>query len=185
MITLDKEFISTCKKGDRIAQKALFEKLYAAMYRVCLRYIGKQADAEDCLMKGFMKCYQNIHTFEWKDDKSFFYWLKKIMVNESLMELRKQSNLSLVPHEELHYIADEADILQQISAEELYAMILQLPTGYRTVFNLFVVEGFTHADIAQMLNITESTSRTQLAKARKSLQIMLEKTQVSYGTFGR
>ncbi len=185
MIALEPAFIAKCKKGDRAAQKMLFEKLYAPMYRVCFRYIGKQADAEDCLMKGFMKCLQNIHQFESKDEKSFFYWLKKIMVNESLMELRKQSNLSLVPADDLHYLADDSDVLQQLSAEEIYNLILQLPTGYRTVFNLFVIEGFTHAEIAETLGVTESTSRTQLAKARKSLQLMLEKMNVSYGTFGR
>jgi len=185
MIALEKEFIKKCKNGERAAQKLLFEKLYAPMYRVCFRYIGKQADAEDCLMKAFMKCFQHINQFEWKDDKSFFYWIKKIMVNESLMTLRKQSNLSLVPQEDLLYLPDENNVLSDLSAEELYALILKLPTGYRTVFNMYVVEGFAHAEIAEMLNITESTSRTQLAKARKSLQLMLEKMNVSYGTFGR
>jgi RNA polymerase sigma-70 factor (ECF subfamily) len=107
------------------------------------------------------------------------------MVNESLMELRKISPLNIVPPEELHYLTEDSDILQQLSAEEIYTLILQLPTGYRTVFNMFVVEGFTHAEIAAALGISESTSRTQLAKARKSLQLMLEKTNMSYGTFGR
>ncbi|RYD70042.1 MAG: sigma-70 family RNA polymerase sigma factor [Sphingobacteriales bacterium] len=185
MIALEPAFIAKCKKGDRAAQKQLFEKLYAPMYRVCFRYIGKQADAEDCLMKGFMKCFQNIDSFEQKDENGFYYWVKKIMVNESLMELRKQSTLSLVPTEELHYLSEESDVLNTLSAEEIYNLILQLPTGYRTVFNLFVVEGLTHAEIAESLNITESTSRTQLAKARKNLQLMLEKMNMSYGTFGR
>ena len=183
MIAFDKDFINKCKKADRAAQKMLFEKLYAPMYRVCYRYLGKQAEAEDCLMKAFMKAFQKIETFEYKDENSFYYWIKKVMVNEALMELRKHSNLSLVPLESLHEVADDADVLQYLSSEELYGLILKLPTGYRTVLNLNVIEGHTHAEIAAMLNITESTSRTQLAKARKSLKLMLEQMNKSYGTY--
>jgi RNA polymerase sigma-70 factor (ECF subfamily) len=182
MIPFDKAFVKRCKKGDRAAQKQLFEKLYGPMYRVCFRYLSRQAEAEDCLMKGFMKAFQHLEKFEYKDEYSLYSWVKKVMVNESLMDLRKVSLLSLAPSETLPDSAVYDDILEQLAAEEIYTLITELPAGYRTVFNLFVIEGHTHLEIAEMLNINESTSRSQLVKARNMLKARIEKNNVVYET---
>ena len=154
------------------------------MYRVCLRYLASQAEAEDCLMRGMMKAFQKIDGFEYTGEYSFFAWLRSIVVNECLMEIRRKNYLMLVPEEYASDIHDGHDIISALSAEELFEMIANLPTGYRTVFNLYVIEGFAHSEIAEKLDITESTSRTQLAKARNSLKIMITQSEIRYGTNG-
>ena len=185
MIKINPDIIKKCKKGDSAAQKLVFEKLYAPMYRVCMSYLGIQADAEDCLMRGMMKAFQKLDGFDYKGEHSFYSWLRTIMVNESLMEIRKRNYLMLVPEEYANDTSDSTDIMSTLAAEEIFDMILELPLGYRTVFNLYVIEGFAHAEIAEKLQITESTSRTQLAKARAVLQKMVLKTQLHYGTDAR
>lgn len=184
MIPFDKDFVNRCRNAEKAAQKKLFEKLYAPMYRVCFRYTGIQADAEDCLMRGFMKAFQSIEKFRYQDENSLYVWIRKIMVNESLMELRRKTNLLMVPEEEARDIGDEPGIIEKLSAEELYSAVTALPAGYRTVFNLFVIEGYEHSEIAAMLGITDSTSRTQLAKARARLKQVIEKIYSSDGTNG-
>ncbi|MFC5271361.1 RNA polymerase sigma factor [Adhaeribacter terreus] len=183
MIPFSKEFTGQCKKEDQKAQKALFEKLYAPMYRVCFRYIGRQAEAEDCLMKAFMKIFQKLENFEWQGEQSLFFWIRKIMVNEALMELRRNNLLLLVQSENLPEEAEETNAIDQLSAEELFSLITKLPDGYRTVFNLYVVEGYSHQEIAQMLSISESTSKSQLLKARTRLKAMVEKMNNVYGSY--
>ncbi|MGZ4059709.1 MAG: RNA polymerase sigma factor, partial [Bacteroidia bacterium] len=154
------------------------------MFRTCMRYINREADAEDCMMRGFMKMFQNLDRFSYENDHSLFNWVKKIMINESLMFLRQRNNFMLTIDQEIENISIDAEVIGRIDAEELYGLILELPTGYRTVFNLNVVEGYDHKDISEMLGITESTSRTQLAKARKKLKLMLEQNKSGYGKQG-
>ena len=178
-------FVKSCKKGDRKIQKTLFEELYAPMFRVCLRYLPQLSDAEDCVMRGFMRMFQRIEEFEFSGEHSLFMWVRKIMVNEALMELRKKNNFYLMAEETISEMPDQSDILQQLHAEELVAFITQLPTGYRTVLNLFVVEGYGHKEIAEMLGITESTSKTQYQKARLRLKKTIEQHGWrSYGKLG-
>ena len=179
------EFIEACRKGDSAKQKELFESLYAPMFRVCHRYAGQHADAEDCLMKGFMKVFQNIQKFRYENEKSLFVWIRKIMVNESLMFIRQKHNFLLSIEEQYADVSMDAEVISGMEAEELNLLILSLPTGYRTVFNLNVVEGFDHGEIAGMLGITESTSRTQLAKAKARLKSMLQQNSISNEKSGR
>jgi RNA polymerase sigma factor (sigma-70 family) len=183
MIPFSKEFTRSCKKEDQKAQKELFERLYAPMYRVCFRYLGRQAEAEDCLMKGFMKAFQKLDTFEWQGEHSLFAWVRKVMVNEALMELRRNNPLLLVQSEDLKEEAVEAGVIDQLSAEELFNLITSLPAGYRTVFNLYVVEGYSHQEIAKELGISESTSKSQLLKARNRLKLLVEKMNNVYGSY--
>jgi RNA polymerase sigma factor (sigma-70 family) len=180
----NEDFIKKCSKQDRKSQKQLFEQLYAPMYRVCLRYINQQADAEDCLMRGFMKVFQNLEKFRYEGEHSLFAWVQRIMINESLMFLRQRHNFVLSMEEKHNTVSLPEDVYHQLGAEDLYNIILQLPTGYRTVFNLNVVEGYNHSEIAEMLGVTESTSRTQLAKARNKLRILIEQTNLMYGQAG-
>lgn len=183
MIPFSKEFTARCRKEDQKAQKELFEKLYAPMYRVCFRYLGRQAEAEDCLMKAFMKVFRKLECFEWQGEHSLFVWTRKVMVNEALMELRRNNPLLLVQSEDLKEEPVEASIIDQLSAEELFGLITKLPDGYRTVFNLYVVEGYSHPEIAKELGISESTSKTQLLKARVRLKLMVEKMNNVYGSY--
>jgi RNA polymerase sigma factor (sigma-70 family) len=185
MILFNKEFVKRCIKADRKAQKELFEKLYAPMYRVCLRYLGSQAESEDCVMRGFMKGFQSLEKFDYQGDHSLFAWIRKIMVNEALMEIRRKTALMIVSQEECMHLPDQSDVIEQLSSEELYKLITQLPDGYRTVFNLYVIEGYSHTEIAEALGVTESTSRTQLAKARGKLKTMIEQINEWNGTNGR
>src|SRR5687768_11365591 len=183
MITFSQEFTNRCQKADQKAQKELFEKLYASMYRVCLRYVSRQLEAEDCVMRGFMKAFQKLATFEWQGEHSLFGWIRKIMVNEALMEIRRNNPLLIVQSEDLPEEAVEKNAIDQLSAEELFNLITELPAGYRTVFNLYVVEGFSHQEIAQTLNISESTSKSQLLKARTRLKILVQKMNEVYGNY--
>jgi RNA polymerase sigma factor (sigma-70 family) len=176
-------FIKECQSADRKAQKELFEQLYSPMFRICSRYVVQHPDAEDCMMRGFMKAFQNLERFRYEGEHSLFTWVRRIMVNESLMFLRQRHNFLLSLDEQLNAVSLPAEALQQIDAEELNHMILQLPTGYRTVFNLNAVEGYDHKTIAGLLGISESTSRTQLAKAKTKLKYMLEQTSISNEKF--
>ncbi|MBK6987441.1 MAG: sigma-70 family RNA polymerase sigma factor [Bacteroidetes bacterium] len=154
------------------------------MFRICMRYVSQHADAEDCLMLGFMKVFQNISKFNYTGDHSLFIWIRKIVVNESLMLIRQKQNLMFVVDDQSMDVPMQAEIINAIEAEELNYHIMKLPTGYRTVFNLNVIEGYDHKEIASLLNISEVTSRTQLAKAKSKLRVMISQTTKSYGEPG-
>ncbi|MFN7313005.1 MAG: RNA polymerase sigma factor [Bacteroidota bacterium] len=173
--------IKQLKQGDAKIQKWVFEGLYNKMFNVSLRYVSRMDEAEDCVMKGFLKAFQQIDSFQFEHNLSFYNWLKRIVVNESLMALRKQNNLSLAAIDEATEVTHESDILHQIEAKYLLEAITKLPVGYRTVFNLFVVEGYSHKEIAMQLGISENTSKTQLAKAKQKLQIIITQKQYGYG----
>ena len=177
-------FIKQCCQADRKAQKLLFDDLYAPMFRIVYRYINKQAEAEDCVMKGFMKLFQNLDKFRFKGEHSLFVWTRRIMVNEALMFLRQNHNFLLSLESDHHEITIQNEVLQKIEAEALNDLIMSLPTGYRTVFNLSVVEGYDHKQIAETLGISQSTSRTQLAKAKNKLRIMLQQKDLKNERFG-
>ena len=184
MTTFDENFVLQCKSGDKKAQKMLFERMYAPMFRVCMRYLSQHADAEDCLMLGFMKVFKNIELFQFNGETSLSVWIRKIMVNEALMFIRQKKNLMFVVEETTTDVPMEAEIINSMEAEELNYHIMRLPSGYRTVFNLNVIEGYDHKEIASLLNISEVTSRSQLAKAKRKLRIMISQTTSSYGEQG-
>lgn len=185
MIQFDEKFVSQCMAGDGKSQKQLFERMYPSMFRVCMRYLVQHADAEDCLMLGFMKVFQHLNKFQFTGEQSLYFWIRKIMVNEALMFIRKKQNLMFVVEENTIEVPLQAEIINQMDAEELNFLIMKLPNGYRTVFNLNVVEGYDHKEIASMLSISEVTSRTQLAKAKNKLREMIKQNTVDYGEAGR
>lgn len=185
MQPLDKAFIGKCASGNRVAQKAFFEQLFAPLFRICLRYTGHNEDAEDCTMKGFVKAFQSLPQLRYEDESSTYKWLRRIMVNECLMHLRKKKNLMLYTEDAAAAIALPSEVLLKIDAEELAALVMQLPTGYRTVFNLFAVDGYSHAEIGGLLGITENTSKSQFSKAKARLKILLQQSQpLTYGKLG-
>jgi RNA polymerase sigma-70 factor (ECF subfamily) len=131
-------------------------------------------------MNGFLKFFQTIDRFEYVNDAATFAWLKKLMVNGCLMELRMHSSFLQVAMDELPEVVQDEAVLHQLSAAEIFKLITKLPPGYRTVFNLFEVEGYTHKEIAAMLSISEGTSKSQLSKAKQMLQQLLHQQNSFY-----
>ena len=170
--------IEGCIAGKRRYQRKFYDLYAVPMYRICYRYLKNEFDTEDALSTGFTKVFENLHRHTFKSEKHLYNWLKKVMINESLMLLRSQIRFQSVEMSTDIGGFQSADALQQMDAEEVYALIQALPKGYRTIFNLYVIDGYSHAEIANELDITESTSRSQLTKARKLLQSQLKTLQV-------
>ncbi|MEM7036767.1 MAG: sigma-70 family RNA polymerase sigma factor [Bacteroidota bacterium] len=171
----EQKLIRLCKQRDPKAQKTLYERYQAGMFRLCYRYVRDQHEAEDVLCKAFLKVFQNIRKFEYRGKKSLEKWIARIMVNECLMFLRKQ-RFEFVSEEKAAQLPAANQTDSELEAEGLYAMIRALPIGYRTVFNLFAIEGFSHDEIAQKLGIAVGTSKSQLSKARAMLREMLQQS---------
>ena len=167
--------IDGCKRNDRISQKYVFDTWSDGMLMVCLRYVKSLPDAEEIMLNGFYSFFKSIDRFVYSGDNSIGGWLKKIMVNECLMFLRKKGTLKIT--EEKYAVESGADdgVMDKMSADEIFRMIIEMPVGYSTVFNLFVVEGYSHKEISGLLGITEGTSKSQLSKARAMLQKKLVK----------
>lgn len=174
----EKKLIQACIKEDKTAQKRLYELYAPKMYFVCLRYARHELEAQDMLQDGFIKVFDNLAQFRSKG--SFEGWIRRIMVNTSLNYCRKSSF-----KQEQIGIADYQDkvvsskAISNMSEQELLKLIQQMPDGYRLVFNLYVIEGYSHKEIGEMLNISESTSRSQLAKSRKWMQNLLTEQKIS------
>ena len=166
--------IEKCVKNDEKAQASIYEKYASTMMAICMRYIREQSEAEDIMIQGFMKAFKKIDQF--KFEGSFEGWLRRIMVNESLTYLRKHKNMYLeVDIEKADMEPDFSTLSHQLEADDLLKMVQELPMGYRTVFNLYAIEGFSHKEIGEQLGITTSTSKSQLNRARNMLQNMLIK----------
>ena len=162
--------IEGCKRQDRICQKYVFDRWSEGMLLLCMRYVKHLPDAEELMLNGFYSFFDTIDRFVYNSDAGITAWLKKIMVNQCLMFLRKKGALQMAPEEHAAEIAGEDSFEAMMNAAELYKLILALPAGYSTVFNLYVVEGYTHKEIAGMMGINEGTSKSQLSKARLMLQ---------------
>ncbi|KAA9353825.1 MULTISPECIES: RNA polymerase sigma factor [Larkinella] len=171
------QLITALQRADSRAQKALFERYSSKMLTICVRYVSNRYEAEEILMDGFMRVFEKIG--QYKSEGSFEGWIRRIMVNESLMYLRK--NKQWRAEIALEDAAPEADTTfadQDLMAEDLMNLLEQLPAGYKTVFNLYAIEGYSHAEIAESLGITESTSKSQLHRARALLQRLLTQLDV-------
>ena len=166
----EQHIIALCRQNDRSAQKKLYEALAPKMFAVCLRYMSDRESAQDVLQEGFLTLFSKLDTYS--GEGSFEGWARKIFVNTALMTLRKSD--ALKQSEELDSARDVSSgspsALQDITYKELMRLISALPTGFRTVFNMFVIEGYTHKEISEELGITEATSRSQLQRARVMLQ---------------
>jgi RNA polymerase sigma-70 factor (ECF subfamily) len=142
------------------------------MARLCIRYLKDEAEARDTVTEGFLKVFASLHSFEGRHPGSLEAWIRKIMVNECLMKLRSRRGLVFIGLEQ-EEIPQAANVEEKISAEEIFRLVSLLPDGYRTVFNLFVVEGFSHREISEMTGISESASRSQLTHARNKIKQLL------------
>ena len=165
--------ITACSNGDDKAFKKIYDRHSGTMYSICLRYMTNEDEAKDALQEGFIKVFKNISKYTFLG--SFEGWLKRIFINTSIEQIRKRK---------MHLDVDEININQvrltesiktgSLDAEKMMALVQQLPAGYRTVFNMFVVDGFSHREISEHLGINENTSKSQLFKARKQLQVWLK-----------
>ncbi|MDH5366009.1 MAG: sigma-70 family RNA polymerase sigma factor [Cyclobacteriaceae bacterium] len=170
------ELIAKCRKGDSKAQASIYKKYSSRMLATCMRYIKERNEAEDTLIQGFMKAFSKIDQF--KKEGSFDGWLRRIMVNESLTYLRRNKSMYLeVDIEKADKEPDYNTLSTRLEAEDLMKMIEDLPVGYRTIFNLYAIEGYSHKEICEQLGITINTSKSQLSRARKMLQSMLLKSE--------
>jgi len=161
--------IIRCKKGDPKAQKSLYDKYSPLFYGMCLRYMKNRTEAEDLLVESFYTIFSKIN--QYKGTGSFEGWMKRIVVNSCLMQIRKKNNLNLhVDIEKAYYLKEEANAITDINYAELLKMMEDLPTGYRTVFNLYVIEGYKHREIANIMGISINTSKSQLILAKKKMQ---------------
>ena len=166
----EQQMITLCKKGDRAAQKALFDSLSSKMFPLCIRYMGGREAAEDVLQEGFIALFSKLDSYS--GEGSFEGWARKVFVNTALMTLRKNDVMKQSEDIESARSMSGSDVsaLQSISYKELMGMVAELPPGFRTVLNLFIIEGYSHKEISTMLGISEATSRSQLQRARVMLQ---------------
>jgi RNA polymerase sigma factor (sigma-70 family) len=176
------DLVKRCKQNDRRAQEQLYALYADRLYRLAYRYIKSDEEAEDVLMTAFTKIFNGIGNFIYQGEGCTEGWMRKIVVNESLMWLRRSHNFNLTESLEASLPEPDLNAFSEQEAEDIYYFITQLPTGYRTVFNLSVIEGFNHAEIAGMLQISENTSRSQLFKAKTMLKKMLIQEGYHYGT---
>lgn len=175
----ERDLIKACVRKERWAQKLLYEEYYSKLMGVCLRYANNEHDALDILHEGFIKIYRNIHKYQ--PGTSLIAWMRRIVVNTSIDYCRKNIRRRTENIEEAFDIsAAEADAISQCTEKEILEAIQQLSTAYRTVFNLYVIEGYSHKEIADQLNITESTSRSNLVKARMKLKAILSSRFYGY-----
>ncbi len=167
-MTTETDLIKGCIEGDRRMQKELYDRFSPKMYAVCLRYMGNADDAQDILQEGFIKIYKNLERF--RGDGSFEGWVRRIFVNTAIEQIRKKKmDVSLTEKEEtIEYKSITA--VDNINEKDLLKIVSGLSPGYRSVFNMYVVEGFSHKEIGELLGISEGTSKSQLARARMILQ---------------
>ncbi len=166
------KLIKQCIKGNRLAQKELYQKFSPMLFAVIKRYIKNDYDAEDVLIDTFMKIYDNINRFSRKG--SFEAWIRKIAVRESLMFLRRNKVFKMFIEADNLIIPDKITIEDKLSFDELLKIMDLLPVGYRTVFNLYVIEGYKHKEIAEKLGISINTSKSQLRLAKERMRKLVK-----------
>ncbi len=163
------ELVRRTQKGDQRAFRALYDQHKRVLFVVCLRYSRNRADAEDYLQETFIKIYKKIEQFD-ANRGVFEAWARRVAINTCLEKLRKHSLYAVSISDAVHLPAQGTDALSKMHLQDLIDLIQTLPEGYQTIFNLYVIDGFTHKEIAERLGISISTSKTQLMKARQMLQ---------------
>jgi len=175
----EEEIIAECKNGKPSAQEKLYQLYSRRMMAVCSRYTKSSFEAEDIFHEAFVKVFKSITLF--KGEGSFEGWMRRIFVNTAITHYnRNRKYQQSVDYHEIEEITPTTDdVVSHLSGKELMVLINQLPEGYKLVFNLYVVEGYNHNEIAEMLNIAESSSRSQLSKAKEYLKKVLQKHSIS------
>lgn len=174
----ESNLICDCIKGDKQAQSTLYALFGPKMFAVCLRYAKNREEAEDILQEGFLKVFQYLHQF--KNEASLEGWIRKIMVNCGLQKIR--TNARIAPVISIDHLKDtfriDGYIESNIASKELLKLVMTLPPAYKAVFNLYVFEGYKHSEIAQILGVSEGTSKSNLSDARAFLQKQMIKKQL-------
>ena len=167
-----------CIKGDQRAQRKLFEMYAPKMMGVCLRYMKDQAQAEDVLQDGFVKVFTKLDKYT--GDGSLEGWVRRIMVNTALDQLRKTNkfNANVSMDDVAYKVESDADVLAPLIEEDLLKLIQEMPTGYKTVFNMFAIEGFSHKEIGEKLGVSENTSKSQYSRAKAYLRTKVEELEI-------
>jgi RNA polymerase sigma factor (sigma-70 family) len=168
----ESDLISACIRQERWAQKLLYEEHFSTLMSVCLRYASNEDDALDMLHEGFIKIFSHLEKYQL--ETSLGAWMRRIMVNNCIDHYRKMSRRRTEDLEQAYQLQSaDADAISQFTEQEILVAVQQLPLAYRTIFNLYVIEGFSHREISEKLHITESTSRSNLVKARTKLKYYL------------
>lgn len=170
----EQEMINGCLRGDRAAQKRLYDTFSPKMYALCSRYLKDPMQAEDVLVSAFTRIFEKIH--QYKGEGSLEGWIKIIVIREALASIRKLNHLRF--EDDIETIENRTALQTEgdpFEIEYLLHLIQELPPGYRTIFNLYAIEGYTHKEIATQLRISENTSKSQLSRARTYLQQLLTK----------
>ena len=172
-IPSENDLIQGCIEENPQMQRWLYDRFSSKMYGVCLRYAGNTEDANDILQEGFIKVFKNISKF--RKEGSFEGWIRRIFVNTAIEQFRKKVKVYNVTEVQENTIEDkELDVLDILAAKDIVNIINELSPGYKAVFNLHVVEGYSHKEIADLLGITEGTSKSQLARAKGVLKKLVE-----------
>lgn len=169
----ESDLISGCLEGNRRMQEELYRRFSPRMYAVCLRYAGNAEEAEDILQEGFIKVYKKLDSF--RSEGSFEGWIRRIFVNTAIEHFRRKRYLQPVTEKEENTIeGNYLSVLDELAERDILELVQQLSPGYRTVFNMYVVEGYTHKEIGEMLGISEGTSKSQLSRAKVILQELVK-----------
>ena len=171
--TGEPDLIQGCLNGDSKMQEELYNRFAPKMYAVCLRYSNSTETAQDLLQEGFIKIFRNLNKF--RGEGSFEGWVRRIFVNTSIEYYRKKANLfSISDKDDLMAEDNSLSALDRLAEKDIIKLVQELSPGYRTVFNLYAIEGYSHKEIGIMLNISEGTSKSQLARAKGVLKKMVE-----------
>lgn len=171
-MTPENDLIQGCLKDDRRMQEELYQRFSPRMYAVCLRYAGNADEAQDVLQDGFIKIFKKMDSF--RGEGSFEGWMRRVFVNTAIEHFRRKRYLMPVTEKEENTLEGKyTSVLDDLGAKDILALVQELSPGYRTVFNMYVVEGYTHREIADMLGISEGTSKSQLSRAKVILQDMV------------
>jgi len=168
------DLIEGCKQGNRQMQSALYQQFSPKMYGICLRYAANTEEAEDILQEGFIKVFSKIDSF--RSEGSFEGWVRRIFVNTAIEQFRKKKYTQAIGEQEENTLESSSlSALDGLGEKDILQIVQQLSPGYRTVFNLYVIEGYSHREISEMLGINEGTSKSQLSRAKIVLQELVKK----------
>jgi RNA polymerase sigma factor (sigma-70 family) len=166
---VETDLIKGCLSGDSRMQEELYNRFASKMYAVCLRYSNNSEDAQDLLQEGFIKIFKNLDKF--RAEGSFEGWIRRVFVNTSIEHYRRKVNLvSTSEREDVMVVDSSWNALDKLGEKDIIALVQDLSPGYRTVFNMYAIEGYSHKEIGNMLGISEGTSKSQLARAKGILQ---------------
>lgn len=178
-LNIHQELIDKCRLHDRVAQYQIYKLYSKAMFNTAVRMLGSREEAEDILQDSFVSAFRNLHSY--REDAPFGAWLKRIVVNKSISRIKQRKEMQVLSEEDdAYYFEWYENDGPELNIETVKSAIAELPTGFRTVLTMYLLEGFDHKEIAEVLGISESTSKSQYNRAKKKLRDILGK-EVNYG----